>query len=465
MQRRIIILIILILLASLSACGQAESEDPGGYVAEETSDDPGDDTGGGTYRGSGPNFMGPHVIAKTDADLLQPADFTYLGAFRLPMEPGGTSNWDYSGQALAFYPDGDPGGGADGYPGSLFGAGHDHQLHVSEFSIPAPVNSRNIEDLPTAITLQPFADITGGMITEEMDLPRFGLEYLPADGRLHFLIGQWYQDFDPSHGWASLDLENPNPAGPWTIPDYTNYVTSEYLFALPGDWAAANTDGRTLATGRFREGVWAGGGPALFAIAPWEAGNPPGVGAALDVTPILLYGTQNPGAIDIVSDENQWMTGYLEADHWSDGAWLNAGEKSAVAFIGTKAMISSWYGFADGTVWDYECAYTEPPTCPDVPEWPYDNRGYWAEAYQAELLFFDPDDLAAVANGTSETWSPQPYAVLSLNETFFDANINLGEYKIDLAGAMAFDAENGLLYLIERLADEYRSVIHVWRVG
>ena len=151
-----------------------------------------------------------------------PEDLEYLGAFRLPDAIGG-SNWDYSGQGLTYYPGGDPDGPDDGFPGSLFGFGHDHHMQVSEISIPAPIISKNLDDLNTAVTLQPFADITGGIFNpEEMDLPVADLAYLPSQagqdsGKLHFTFGQHFQDFEPSHGWAELDLSNPRPAGPWVL--------------------------------------------------------------------------------------------------------------------------------------------------------------------------------------------------------------------------------------------------------
>jgi hypothetical protein len=387
----------------------------------------------------------------------------------LPEESGG-SNWEYSGRGLTFYPDGDPSGAGDGFPGSLFGVGHDHQEFVSEINIPAPVISRNLEDLPTAKTLQPFSDITSGMFGET-ELPRLGLEYLPPQdaqttGKLHFVHGQHFQDFEPSHGWSELDLARPVPVGPWTMNGYTNYVTSDYIFEIPENWASALPGNPRLATGRFREGVWAGGGPALFSIAPWTEGNPPVAGTVLqNVTPLLLFGIQEPGLPDIVSDDSMHMTGYLEPDHWRDGAWLTTGTKSAVVFVGTKAVGNAWYGFANGVVWDYDCADQTPQTCPDVPEWPYDNRGYWADDYQPQIIFFNPADLVAVANGQIETWQPQPYATMDLSTVFFDPETNLEEYKQDIAGAMAFDREHGLVYVIERLADEYKSVIHVWQIA
>ena len=63
--------------------------------------------------------------------LIQPADLVYQGAFRLPEGPE-EIGWGYSGAAMAVYPGGDPDGPADGYPGSIFGTGHDWNQYVSE---------------------------------------------------------------------------------------------------------------------------------------------------------------------------------------------------------------------------------------------------------------------------------------------------------------------------------------------
>ena len=99
-----------------------------------------------------------------------------------------------------------------------------------------------------------------------------------------------------------------------------------------------------------------------------------------------------------------------------------------------------------------------------MPEWPNDNRGYWAEDYQAQILFFDPAELGQVALGELQTWQPQPYAALDITPYLYEPELDHGEYKRDLIGAAAFDEQNGFLYVFERLADEYKSVIHVWQV-
>jgi hypothetical protein len=413
----------------------------------------------------------PGSVSIPPGNRIQPEDLRYMGAFRLPDGSGGT-NWDYSGHGLTFYPAGDPGGAEDDFPGSLFGYGHDHQLFVSEISIPIPVISKNLDELNYATTLQPFQDITDGLfVAGEMELPRAGIEYLPAQGgqstgKLHFVWGQHFQSFDPSHGWSELDLSRPQAAGSWVFNGYTNYTTSDYLFEIPKAWSDAYTPGQRLATGRFREGVWSGFGPALFAFSPWIDGDPPAPNSTLtSITPLLLYGVQESGNPDIVTDPSMKMNGYQEADHWWGSAWLTAGDTSAVIFVGTKAMGNSWYGFANGVIWPYDCADQTPSTCPDVPEVPYNDRGYWAEDYQAQIIFFDPNQLAAVAQGQIQPYEPQPYASLDITQYLFDPQLNFGDYKRDLVGAAAFDRELGLLYIVERLADEYKSVIHVFQIS
>jgi len=400
---------------------------------------------------------------------LDPEKLTYLGAFRLPDDSGGMG-WEYSGHGMTFFKEGDPAGTSDGYPGSLFIVGHDQQLWVAEVTIPEPVISKNLDDLNTAETLQPFNDISGAYITEALAIPRMGIEYLPAlgdqtSGKLYFTIGQHIQDFEASHGWASLDLADPDSSGLWFFDGYTNYATSDYLFEIPDDWANTYVSGYRLGSGRFREGVWSGLGPALFAFAPWEEGNPPADGDTLtSIIPLLLYGEQVEGMSEIAYREDTQMEGYAESDHWWGGAWLTSETGDAVIFVGTKAIGENWYGFANGVVWDYACAEDPDIECPEVPDFPYDNRGFWAEDFMPVILFFDPADLALVAQGLIEPYEPQPYALVDLTDYWLDPETNVEIYKRDLVGAAAYDRENGILFIVERLADEYKSVIHVFQI-
>lgn len=401
------------------------------------------------------------------AARLGPGDLIYQGAFRLPEGSNG-SDWNYSGNAMSYFPGGDTSAADDGYPGSLFIIGHDQQQYVSEISIPVPVIStlKNPEELNTATTLQGFQDVKGDMFGE-LEIPVAGIEYLPPQGsqqseKLHFCWGEHFQDFEISHGWCETDLSNAQSAGGWYLGNFTNYVTNDYLFGIPEQWANDNAPGQLLATGRFREGGWSGRGPALFAFAPWNTDDPPAGGAVIEpITPLLLYGIQETGIPEITVGDSMEIENYEAADSWSGGTWLSAGGHSAAIFVGTKAT-GSWYGFANGVVWPIDC---EPPDCPEVPEYPYSDRGYWAEEYHAQIIFYDTDDLAKVANGQMHSWEPQPYATLDIDQYLFDPEIDVVRYKRQLVGAMCFDSSNSILYVIERQADGEKSLVHVWKVN
>jgi hypothetical protein len=242
-------------------------------------------------------------------------------------------------------------------------------------------------------------------------------------------------------------------------------VTNDYLFEIPRSWSDANTPNQLLATGRFREGGWSGKGPALFAFGPEIHGKTPAPNATLKtLTPLLLYGTQLPGIPEIQNHDQMAINGYKECDHWSGGAWLTAGDKSAVIFVGTKTVGSCWYGFPNGVVWPIDCTPNSSPPCPDVPDWPNDNRGWWAEDYAAHIIFYDPADLAGVAKATMKPHEPQPFGFLDISTYLFDPHIYAARYKRDLVGAVSFDPIRGLLYVFERQADGEKSLIHVWGI-
>lgn len=387
--------------------------------------------------------------------LVQPSDLEYLGAFRLPESAEDEYSWKYSGESMTYYPNGDPNGPQDGYPGSLFAAGHDWNQYISEISIPVPVISpgKNLDDLNRAETLQGFQNIRAGLYSNEpFELPRTGLAYLPAQNgqssdKLHFC---WHQhmgeeDAYPSHGWSELDLSNPQSAGPWQVGEYRNFLTCDYLFEIPATWSQVNTPGMLLATGRFRDGGQGSMGPTLFAIGPWNQGNPPSPGTTIPAIPLLQYSS-------IYSEEGHTLTGYHHSDEWRGGAWLIAGDKAAVIFAGSKGQGENWYGCSDGTVWPDEPPY--PPECPE--------RGWWSTSFEHQIIFYNPDDLAAVARGELEPWAPQPYARLNLDPYLFDINEHIIFYD---TGDIAFDRQRGLLFLIEPLTDDDKSIIHVWRVN
>jgi hypothetical protein len=399
------------------------------------------------------------------SNLVQPSDLVYMGAFKLPDTPG-DMGWEWAGNemgAMTYYPNGDSNGPSDGFPGSIYGTGNDQLKYISEISIPAPIISqnKNLNDLNTAETLQDFENILGTKI-EGMELPKVGLEYLPKQGnqtsdKLYYCFGQHIQDQErnPSHGWFELNLSNPQLAGDWKIDNQLNYLTTYYIFSIPKEWADINTPGKYLVTGRYKDGGQGSQGPCIFAYRPWNEGNPPPSGTELSCTPLLQYSS-------ITDPENHVMDNYKHSDEWNGGAWLNSSDKSSVIFVGTKGIGNTWYGFSDGTVWPTS-GEGPFPSVPVISPTFYgeDLRGWWSDSFQAQILFYDPADLAKVAKGTMQPYKPQPYAKLNIDQYLF--NIKSSKQK-DRVGAVAFDRERGILYVLEPLADGDKPIIHVWQI-
>lgn len=433
--------------------------------------------------------------------LVHPENFEYLGAFRLPGATTRPRTFAYGGEAMTFNPNGGPPGPRAGLPGSLFVMGHNRMPYgelpngnqVAEVTIPVPVNSPNLDDLNRAEFIQPFANVAAGHFTSLVEIPRAGMEYLdfPATGPLiHLAFGQHFQE-DPSvqvasHGWFSPDLANPRMQGPWFIGRQSFYSVNDYLFTIPTEWAREHAQGRFLATGRYRDGGWSGMGPALFAYRPWvdAAGTPAAPNTRLRETVLLLYeNSSNTNNIE------RCLNGYQHPDEWTGGAWVTtASGKSAVLFAGTKGTGSRyWYGFinpagpqhpcveeayigqftlcrlADGT----PCGNERALTCSN----PASVRGWWSSSFSARIILYDPDDLALVAAGEMEPWQPQPYAFFDFDEyLYFNPSgveretLGWGPQRRYRLGDVAFDRENGYLYILELFADEAKPVVHVWQI-
>jgi hypothetical protein len=426
-----------------------------------------------------------------------PADLTYLGAFRLPGTEERPRTFAYGGNAMSFHPAGDPGGAADGFPGSLFITAHDRipvdvpdGSQIAEVSIPVPVVADSVATLPTAGFLQDFSNAALGLFDGIDEIPRIGLQYIdnPATGaRLHLAWGQHFQESDDlTHAMISTLLTTPDPQGPWGISGISPYSVNGYLFDIPSAWAAANASGRVLATGRFRDGGWSGKGPNLFAYAPWESGGLPAPGAAMAATTLLSYESSETNE----SITEGCLAGYQHPDEWEGGAWITtASGKETVVFAGTKGTGAKfWYGWihpdspelpcievallgqftlcwnADGT----PCPASDLGGCTGHS----DYRGWWSSRFTAWLLFYDAAHLARVVAGSLAPSAPQPYAALDLDPYLFltgdlvePGMLGTGVQRRGRIGAASFDRANGRLYVIELFADGAKPVVHVFGVG
>lgn len=382
-------------------------------------------------------------------------DLTYLGAFAFP---AGVA-WAWSGGAIAYRPDGDPGGAADGYPGSLFVAGHDQFDLVGEISIPPPVASHDFASLPRATVLQDLRDVTNGLLAitchacTSCDCATWnvdGLAYLPAVDRLAWNLHDWYnagaEDLD-SLGWSTLDMSgaagvwhigprpNPNPPQP-----FHNAKTCDYLLTAPPQVAAQQLGGRSLIAGNHRESGAFGGsqGPTLYATAPWLDGTPPAPGQDLDALALVYYPW-----VEACSN-NQFdqciYPGYRVDDTWGGAVWIGEAGLRGILFFGLKGLGDNCYG--DPGV---ECPA---PACD-----PY--RGWHSDPYEPQILFYDPDE---VLGGASQPWDSLPYHVYRPLTEVFDPDCGV-------LSSASYDRADRLIYVAERTAGpDGETVVHVWEV-
>lgn len=392
--------------------------------------------------------------------LIQPSDITYLGAFRVQ------ENWkpnyatmEYSNGPIAHYPGGDPTGASDGFPGSLFIAGHTYTGNVKEIKIPTPVNSKNLASLPTATELRPFVDVTAGLGSKPGGAFIMGMTYVPSQDRILFTYSGDYSDTiadcDPAGMGGGLGWFSPSQsgqAGLWYLAAGGSrlhpYTSLRYIMDIPQAWADANLQGRSIATGRHRG--WCPEGTNLYASAPWSAGTP-APGSNVAASTLMQFGSYTEPA--------KWSKEHSSANAYQGGAWLTAGSNAAQVITGIIDFdpARSYYGY-ENWVSPGQC---EPSgTCSG-------SRGWRAADPRAAILFYNPQDLAAVANGTKQSWEVQWYAKLDIEpymlRNYAPTYLTTGADAETLIAT--FDRQNGYLYISESFADGVKPVVHVFKVS
>jgi len=227
-------------------------------------------------------------------------------------------------------------------------------------------------------------------------------------------------------------------------------------------------------------------GPALFAYRPWidGAGTPAPDGTRLEEKTLLLY-EKSTNTEEIINT----LRGYQHGDEWEGGAWLTTGAgKSSVVFAGTKSSGAKyWYGWIHPAGAEHPCVETDfvgqfsvcrmadGTPCPATDltgcTGHSDFRGWWSTRFDAQLIFYDPADLAKVAQGQISPGTPQPYAVLDIDDHLYmnpdaveEEMLGRGDQRRYRIGSVAFDRGNGLLYVLELFADGVKPVVHVWKL-
>jgi hypothetical protein len=335
-------------------------------------------------------------------------DFLYLGAFRLDCTSDSCS---YNLTDLGTAPS-----------GGLWVTDHVYDYAVRRIGVAAtPLISQVYDDLPAVPTLEgPLA--TGGCPGSSTDLS--GVEGIGPEAAV--TCRDWYNvtaSYEPA--FYRRPAASIQEIGPQAPPFHPNKYGA-YLFSLPPDWVAAQGLGaKTLVTGFAREAGAFGGsqGPTLFAFDP---DNP------ADAVDLLYYREIVPGCPGQCD-----FPGYQSPDAWMGADWVRSSAGDAILVAGVKAG-STCYG--SGAACADSCR---------------SSQGYHGYPYTAQILFYDPADLAARLAGTLQPWEVLPYATWTPAE--------LWSQECPELGGLAFDEASGRLYVAERLAGPFgQGVIHVY---
>jgi len=336
---------------------------------------------------------------------VQPTDFTYLGSFDVDC----SDDWCKYGQRGLEIADGGS---------ALWITGHDYDAQVTKVSIP-PIGG-------TATKLSGPSDFLGSC-PEDDEWYFAAIE--ESGGTLRGVCKYWYNtsgdDLDTYHASSGAGSQH---IGPRSSP-FESAKMGSYLFEVPGDFASQHLGGRRLITGYARSAGAFGGsqGPTLFAF---DVDDPSG---ALD---LVWYREHYP--------ECNWddysacdLPGYRTSDDWEGATWVRSATGDAILVLGQKGLGDNYYGDA------------RPGDCD-----PY--KGYHADPYEGQIIFYDPADVVARLQGDKEPWEVLPYATLVLN--------GVGGWDgCTSPGGMTYDQDSGRLYVVHKGgAGSGKPKVHVW---
>ncbi|MFY8199592.1 MAG: fibronectin type III domain-containing protein, partial [Pirellula staleyi] len=345
--------------------------------------------------------------------LLHQADFSYLGAFRVPQGAIGPSSFAYGGTAPAY----------NATNHSLFLVGHDYDQAIAEISIPQIVNSSRLSDLRTASVLQSFSPVQSRMPEWTLDSPAKigGLQVVGSQ-----LVGSFFEYYDGNYSavdshfkLSSLNLASGTYRGLDQVGNMGGGFVGGYMTAVPPEWQAAL--GAPYLTGQ----------AALSIIGRTSAGP-----AAFGFNPADLGSTTAP-TVDYV---NYPLTHPLRPETTTN-PWFNlTTEINGVVFPPNSDSVIFIGSHGTGTY-----CYGEAAACNDpvrLSKGPHSVGGLYA--YQAWA--YNANDFVDVKNGLKQPWEIQPYDVWTFDLPFPEASKHIG--------GVSFDAATGRLYVSQKSADQ-----------
>ncbi len=372
------------------------------------------------------------------------ADITYLGGFRLPRAAQGNGSFSYGGQHLAY----------NAARNSLFGSSL--QNNVAEITIPAPVNTTDVNQMPFATYLQGFSDPSEGHFREiEQGGPNGAvMAGLLVDGNRLHATGSIYYDASNSqvvsHFSHSTNLSEPSYLGMSQVWETGKAgFVGGYMANIPSEWQSLL--GGAALTGQCCIPIVGrtSHGPAAFGFDPARVGNNTAVPAA----PLLYY----PSTHTTLGPWAGANPTYGSTTSMG-GVAVIAGTRTAL-FIGRNGMGAYCYGEGvsdpalDGTRNSAGQMNCYDPASSD--------KGMHAYPYRYQMWAYDLADFAAVKAGTKQPWEVVPYGVWPFELPTASRIVEIG--------GVAYDAQRQLLHIAQFRADtdgySERPIIHTLKIN
>lgn len=362
------------------------------------------------------------------SNLLSAGDISYIGAFTVPKD----QEMVLGGSCLSI-----------SKTGNLYICGDDDK--VTEISIPSPVISTVVNNLPRAQSLQSYFDITKGKLTQQENTGNSGpyefgdvivlgddicwtiYEYYNVAGRDHLSYG------------CTKSLDASGSSGLWHIGPYSNGKPHNYFHTVQtSDYIAYNYNASSqgcLLSGRTRAAGAFGGssGPALYELCPPSTHQATG-------TEILSASVLMTFPSDI-----QWASKYKPKDMWRGVAVLG---RTVLMFV-RKAQGPVFYKHDPRPAWNYS---------DDKPQQlcSGEGGGYHAGPYEAQFQLYDWEDLKEVQDGKRDAWDVLPYSTFAIPGWWDTCKQEIGD--------MAYDPVSNRVYITQPNADGNRPVVHVFQV-
>jgi cysteine-rich repeat protein len=402
------------------------------------------------------------------ANAIDPAAFTYVGAFALPSE----NNWWARGD-MVYAADRD----------SLYLFGMVYQGNVGEISIPEPVPRG--QPLPVATVKQSFRDVSNGWSKQMTSGSVWSGCLTILDGQLVYSQFIYYNVAGilvPSYGLATMGLQH--LAGAYQIGDFYDMMTSGYCATIPEAFQQA-FGGKILA-GQSSLGQRAGtsDGPAAIAFTP-PTPPYPAHGTKLPAKLWLRYYPTFRGWPDVPPPEPDtqqatykgpkvvslgsksyrvdWRETVTHA--WKGGSNIFGGMEFPV-IDGKTAVI---YAFQAGMGPDeyVQGTYTWEEVLPDgtvTGKGTVTTTGVVSAPYQPMLWFYSTAELLRT---DIEPWQKKPYAVMNMGDDWFVKGPGKNAPGV---GGVAYDSKRKRLYVVQEVVPSSidpngRSVVHVYRKG